>query len=196
MGTFSELCNIRCTMKKQACFQNPNNPINLVLANIPPSFQSSSVIETGLLDFHRIAVTVMRVRFKRLQPKNKHYRKYKRFDNNVFREHLLQSSNQANSRNDCLCELEKKMYLRGNNLYFINKELSKGIINRTRLRNRFLQNKSEGNRRKYSKQRNYCASLLRETKKNVSCNLNENNVTDKKCSLLSKKIETSEKNST
>ena len=83
-------------MKKQACFQNPNNPINLVLANIPPSFQSSSVIETGLLDFHRITVTVMRVRFKRLQPKNKHYRNYKRFDNNVFREHLLQSSNQAN----------------------------------------------------------------------------------------------------
>lgn len=88
------------------------------------------------------------------------------------------------------------MYLRGNNLYFINKELSKVIINRTRLRNRFLLNKSEGNRRKYSKQRNYCASLLRETKKNVSCNLNEKNVTDKKCSLLSKKIEASEKNST
>ena len=57
-------------MKKQACFQNPNNPINLVLVNIPPSFQSSSVIETGLLNFHWITVTVMRVRFKRLQPKS------------------------------------------------------------------------------------------------------------------------------
>lgn len=38
LGTFSELCILRCTMKKQACFPNPNNPINLVLANIPPSF--------------------------------------------------------------------------------------------------------------------------------------------------------------
>ena len=76
------------------------------------------------------------------------------------------------------------MYLRGNNLYFINKELSKVIINRMRLRNRFLQNKSEENRRKYSKQRSYCASLLRETKENFSCNLNE------------KKIEKNEKNST
>ena len=67
VGTFSELYNLRCTMKKQACFQNPINPINLVLANIPPSFQNSSVIETGLLDFHQITVTVMRIRFKRLQ---------------------------------------------------------------------------------------------------------------------------------
>ena len=53
-------------------------------------------------------------------------------------------------------------------------------MHRTRLRNGFLRNRSDENKRKYSKQRNYCVSLLRKTKKNYCSNVNEKNVNEKK----------------
>ena len=67
----------------------------------------------------------------------------------------------------------KKKYIRGNHLLYMNKELSKEIMHRTRPRDNFLRNRSDENKRKYSKQRNYCVSLLRKTKKNYYNNLNE-----------------------
>ena len=50
---------------------------------------------------------------------------------------------------------------------FFNKDLSKAIMTRTKLRNIFLHNKSEENKIRYTKQRNFCVSLLRKTKKTV-----------------------------
>ena len=68
----------------------------------------------------------------------------------------------------------KKKYIRGNHLPFMNKELSKEVIHRTRLRNYdFLRNRSDENKKKVFKQRNYCVSLLRKTKKTYSSNLSE-----------------------
>ena len=69
---------------------------------------------------------------------------------------------------------------------FFNKELSKVIMTRTKLRNIFLQNRSEENRIRYTKQRNFCASLLRKIKKRYFENLNEKFVIDNK--LFWKKV--------
>ena len=74
----------------------------------------------------------------------------------------------------------KKKYIRGNHLLFMNKELSKAIMHRSKLRNNFLRHRSNENRQKYSKQQNYGVSLLRRIKKNYYSNLNEKNVTDNK----------------
>ena len=74
----------------------------------------------------------------------------------------------------------KKMYTRGNHLPFMNKELSKAIMNRTRVRNVYLRKRSDENRKKYSKQRNYCVSLLRRTKRNYYGSLGAKSVTDNK----------------
>ena len=63
---------------------------------------------------------------------------------------------------------------------FINKDLSKAIMTRTKLRNIFLQNKCEENKIRYTKQRNFCVSLLRKTKKRYYENLNEKSVVDNK----------------
>ena len=52
-------------------------------------------------------------------------------------------------------------------------------MHRTRLRNNFLRNRPDENKSKYSRQRNYCVSLLRKTRKNYS-NLNEKKITDNK----------------
>ena len=76
--------------------------------------------------------------------------------------------------------LSKKKYIRGNYLQFMNKELSKEIMHRTRLRNNFLRNRSNENKRKHSKQRNCFVALLRKAKKNYYSNLNEKKITDNK----------------
>ena len=88
-----------------------------------------------------------------------HYRDYKTFDNNVFKEHLLQSLDQVNVS-----------IIRNN----------QAIMNRTRPCNRFLQNISQENKMRYSKQSNNCVSLLRKTKQNFYSHINENNETDDK----------------
>ena len=62
----------------------------------------------------------------------------------------------------------------------MNKDLSKEIMHRTWLQNNFLGNRCDENKRKYSKQRNYCVSLLRKTKKNYYINLNKKKITDNK----------------
>ena len=58
----------------------------------------------------------------------------------------------------------KHKYLRSNQKFFMNKEISKAIMNRTRLRNRFLRTRSNTEKEAYNKQRNYCVSLIRKTK--------------------------------
>ena len=62
----------------------------------------------------------------------------------------------------------------------MNKDLSKAIMARTRFKNKFLKNRNDENRKKYSKQRNYRVSLLRKTKKQYYGDLNEKNVLDNK----------------
>ena len=63
---------------------------------------------------------------------------------------------------------------------FFNKELSKAIMTWTKLRNIFPQNSSEQNRIRSTKQRNFCVSLLRKTKKRYYENLNDKFVVDNK----------------
>ena len=53
-------------------------------------------------------------------------------------------------------------------------------MTRTKLQNIFLQNRSEENKIRYGKQRNFCVSLLRKTKKRYYENLNEKFVEDNK----------------
>ena len=67
----------------------------------------------------------------------------------------------------------KKKYIRGNHLRFMNKELFKAVMHRSKLRNNFLELRSNRNRI-------YCVSLLRRIKKNYYSNLNEKNITDDK----------------
>ena len=48
----------------------------------------------------------------------------------------------------------KKKYARGNQMSFLAKDLSKAVMTRSRLRNKFLDNKTKENRTLYVKQRN------------------------------------------
>ena len=61
----------------------------------------------------------------------------------------------------------KQKFAVDNHVAFMNKALFKEIITRTRLPNKFLKERSEENKKKYSKQWNYCVSLLRKSKSEI-----------------------------
>ena len=63
---------------------------------------------------------------------------------------------------------------------FMTKDLSKNIMKRSRLRNKYLNKNNEEKRKLYAQQRNYCVSLLRKTKKVYYENLDERKVSDNK----------------
>ena len=60
-------------------FKNPEKHswIDLTLPNSPNSFQNSRAIETGLSDFNKLVVTVMKATSKKSQPKIIIYCSYK-----------------------------------------------------------------------------------------------------------------------
>ena len=61
----------------------------------------------------------------------------------------------------------------------MNKTLSKEIMKRSNLRNKYLKSRSEEDRQRFRKQRNLCVSLLRKTKRSYYSNLNEKKVISK-----------------
>ena len=150
----------------------------------------------------------MRKGFNKLKARNINYRSYKHFSNEVFREDFLgKLSQQTFLNNDygfekfCNITLKtldksaprKAKHARGNQMLFMTKDLSKIIMKRSRLRNKYFENNNEENRKLYTKQRNYCVSLLRKTKKANYENLDERKVSDKKLFMKTMKPSLSEK---
>ena len=74
------------------------------------------------------------------------------------------------------------------------KALSKSIMERTRLRNTFLKYPIVANKLAYTKQKNFCVSLLRKIKREYFANLNEKNTTDNRKFWQTVKPFLSEKN--
>ena len=75
---------------------------------------------------------------------------------------------------------KKKKYVRGKQSPFMNKTLSKVIMQRSKLRNLFLKKRTEENRNNYVKQRNLCVTLLRKSKREFFGSLNETHLCDNK----------------
>ena len=138
-----------------------------------------------------MAVTVIKATFEKLQPRGVNYRESKYFENCKYRTDLLSELSKANIEeneeglsdflNACKIILDlhatrKQKYARGNYMPFMKRALSKEIMTRTRLQNNFLKYRSEENKRKYSKQRNYCVSPLRKSKSEYFGNLNETKI--------------------
>ena len=193
ISSFCDAFDLVILIREPTCYKNPEKPscIDLKLTNKPHSLQNSGVIETGLSDVHRMTVTVTKMTFQNLKPRIINYRDYKFFNNVRYRNDLLHEiSNSYLEFNDngfsgffdiCRTTLDqhapgRKKYVRGNHMPFIIKTLSKEIMKRTKLRNKFLKDRMEENRNRVVSQRNYCLSLLKKTKKEYFGNLNE-----KKC---------------
>ena len=180
LNDFCDIYNLKNLVKEPTCFKNPDSPscIDLFLTNRPRTFQCTTTIYTGISNFHKLVVTVLKTFYKKQRPKIIHYRNYKNFENDNFREDLKKEllkfdiTNAPLSKfNDTVLSVldkhapKKLKYIRSNNCNFMTKELRKAIMNRSKLRNKFLKTRNEESKRRFNRQRNFCVSLLRKNKR-------------------------------
>ena len=100
--TFCSNYNLTSMINNPTCYKNPDKPtcIDLILTNCPGSFQNSCVIETGLSDFHKMIITVMKTSYRKIEPRVIKYRDYKSFSNEQFRESLLNLKGKLSENSD------------------------------------------------------------------------------------------------
>ena len=169
MRDFCHVYNCQNIIKDKTCFKNPHNPscVDLFITNRPKSFQNSTVIETGLSDFHKMSLTVMKVFYKKPRLKTVRYRIYHNFDNELFINEVKNSIEQEYCQNQSLefgsfkkkvdnilqkhASL-KKRYVRANQAFFIDKNINKHIMKRSSPRSKFLNTKHDIDRKAYNRQ--------------------------------------------
>ena len=194
LRNFCDLYQLKNLVREPTCFKNPDNPscIDLFLTNCSRSFQDTQVIETGLSDFHKMNLTVLKMFFTKQKHETIFYRNYKKFDNLKFKEalnkelmkHDLNNIDYVNFHEIVLSILNarallKKKHLRVNHASFVTKEFRKAVM-RARLRNAYLKKRTEATKAAYNYQRNICVSLLRKSKRSYFENLNVKLVRDNK----------------
>ena len=194
VSNFCEIYNLKHLIKEKTCFKNHTKPtcINLIVTNRPKCFQDTVVLETGLSDFRKMSATVLKMYYTKQKPSIVYYRNFKNFCNDSFikdTELLLSKlGDQQNVPFKLLKESVnitlnkhaplKKRYVRANQSPFMKRKFSKEIMKRSSLRNKFLNTKSNIDRKAYNKKRNYVVSLLRNEKKNFYNNLETKDVID------------------
>ena len=91
MEEFMKVYNLKILLKGSICFRNPDKRtcISLILINKSKSFQAIQIIETGISDFHRMVMTVLKVYFKKKGPSVIQYCDYKIFSNEKRRNDLF-----------------------------------------------------------------------------------------------------------
>ena len=185
--------NAKNLVKENTCFKNIDNPscIDLFITNSYQSFQNTTTVSTGLSDFHKMVITVLKTTFPKAKPKVIQYRDYKNFILENFRMELryrLQNEvvdNYAKFEDIFLETLNKhaptkKKVLRGNDKPYMSKTLRKAIMRRSALQNKYYRDRSPETTKAYKKQRNYTNKLMKKEKKRYYANLNMKNYTDNK----------------
>ena len=168
-------------VKEKTCFKNTNGSLlDLILTNRPNCFQKTFVTETGLSDCHKLVTTIFRSTFQKLPPKTIKYRSYKLFNKQNFIHELDQKLIQGDiyKTDDSYSKLTevisevldkhaplKTKTVRGNQAPFMNKDLSKAIMTKSRIKNRYLKWPSRENFLAYKKIKNKCNNLLKASKK-------------------------------
>ena len=125
-----------------------------------------------------MTVSVLKMRFRKLPPRIISYMDFSNYHKanfiNSLTEILFEGENMESFVKGPGCFYKvctevrnqhaprKKKYVRGNNKRFMNKALSKAIMQRTKLKNKFLKDPSAENKFSHNKQRNWFVSLLRK----------------------------------
>ena len=80
-------------IKQSTFYKKHDNPtcIDLILSDVPCTFQNICVIETGLSDFHLMTLTIIIKTFKTQRPRIISYRSFKHSSNEEFRKSLIDS---------------------------------------------------------------------------------------------------------
>ena len=103
INSFCQRYNLTNLIKQPTFCKSSDKPtcIDLILTNVPRSFQGTCVIETGLSDFHLMTLTIIRKAFRKQRPRIINYRSFNHFSNEGFRKSVIDSlSNQIYSNSD------------------------------------------------------------------------------------------------
>ena len=158
---FFKLNGLSSLIDKPTCSENLDKPtcIDLILLNKPSYFQHSNVFETGLSDFYLLTVTEFKMGFQRLRPQVITYGNYKNIDNDKFQAKIKIcgfDTNDISSFKEIILSLFnmshpiKKKYIRANGAPFMTKNLHKGIMKWSRLRNKYFKSKFLTDRKNYN----------------------------------------------
>ena len=180
-------------VKDETCFKNPDNPscIDLLITNKKGSFQNTSVFWTGLSDFHKMAVTVLKMTYVKAKPKELHYRDYKKFDENAFKDDLNQSLTQ--NKIELYTDFEvtflkvldkhapvKSKLVRANEAPYMTKSLRKAIMKRSELETKYYKSRTIKNYRMFRKHKNFVSKLYKKVRRKFYANLDVKFVSDTK----------------
>ena len=86
LNGFYNVNSLKTLNRGPTCFKNPSNPscIDLFPTNRQQTFQQTHAIETGISDFHKLVVTVMKTHYKKQTGKTIQYRNYKNLHEQSF----------------------------------------------------------------------------------------------------------------
>ena len=134
-------------VKEPTCFKSMDNPscIDLFITNSYLSFQNTTTVATGLSDFHKMTVTVLKTTFPKAKPRVITYRTpYNPLDlENALKENLegMTVKTYENFENKVTISYnsvstKKQRVLRANDKPWVTKEMRKEIMYRSQLENR------------------------------------------------------------
>ena len=191
-GYYSGLCDtfdLTNLIKANTCFKSSNQTsIDVILINRPSSFQKCGVITTGLSGCHKMIATFFRSYFSRLPPKTITYRSFRYFGTKDFLyelENKLRSkecdggveyddlTNIFRSTLDSHAPLKQKQ-VRGNQALFMTKKLSKAVMTRSRIKNKYNKWPSRENFLALKQIKNKCTNLTKTAKEQYFAKSAEN----------------------
>ena len=164
LNGFCNVNSLKTLNRGPTCFKYPSNSscIDLFLTNRQQGFQQTHTIKTDIFDFRN---------YKHFQEKSFNFE----LNNELMRIDI--NNAELKEFNEIFLKVldkhapRKQKYIRANNSNYITKALRKEIMHRSRLRNKFLRERTNESKIAYNKQRNICVSLLRKTKRDYFANL-------------------------
>ena len=193
LDDFIDAFHAKNLVKEPTCFKNPLNPssIDLFITNSYGSFQKTTTVSTGLSDFHKMIVTVLKTTYPKAQPKVVDYRDFSKYKVIDFQQDLkvkLEAEDCATYNSFQTIFLDtldghaplKKKVVRANQKPYVTKNMRKAIMLRSQLENKFFAHGSQRYWNALKKQRNYCTRLYKRERKRFYSDLNLKNITDNK----------------
>ena len=180
LSNICEVYNLKNMIKGKTCDKSIHGTsIDIMLTNKSQSFMKTSNIETGLSDHHKLILSFFRTSFQKLNPKKIVYREMKNFDKNAFlndiknlpfeqiEERFPDSYHGFSTFYKSIVDRHapiKTKIVRGNQSNFMNKELNKAIMERSRYRNKYNKWKSRENYLNYQNSKKKCKFFTKKAK--------------------------------
>ena len=197
LSEFCDMFDLENLIKGSTCdtITYASTSTDVIMTNKKRSFNNNCTVATGISDYHSMVLTIMRANYEKLKPITIQYCSYKNFDEDKFIQdlqklpfiHCKQIENKDAAYDlfksvfktivDQTAPLKTK-FIRGTHAPFMNKELSKAIMHKSKLHNMHKKLKTKEACEAFKRQRNKCVSIKR---KNIRSHFTELAGRDRNC---------------